>query len=125
PFRGPQTIFPIEMQLPRELADGEYQLSVSDWQQYLNEEEMAKPFRFVAENVDEVFEVLSDVMGVQQKALYLRLLRESDGVAIGRTAMPHLPSSRRQIMLSAGRSNTTPFVSSTVKIIPTEYVMSG
>jgi hypothetical protein len=65
------------------------------------------------------------VMGVQQKALYVRLMREADGVAIGRTAMPHLPSSRRQIMLGAGRSDFTPYVSSMVKILPTDYVMSG
>lgn len=125
PFRGAEAILPIEMQLPRELPDGEYFLSVSDWISYLNEEQASKPFRFVAENVDEIFDVISDVMSVQQKALYIRLLREADGVAVGRTAMPHLPSSRRQIILSAGRSNTTPFVSSTVKTLPTEYVMSG
>lgn len=125
PFRGAETILPVEMQLPRELPDGEYHLSVSDWRTYLQEEQMSKPFRFVAENVDEVFDVISDVMSVQQKAIYIRLLREADGVAVGRTAMPHLPSSRRQIILSAGRSNTTPFVSSTVKTIPTDFVMSG
>lgn len=125
PFRGAETILPVEMQLPRELPDGEYHLSVNDWRSYLNEEQMSKPFRFVAEDVDEVFDVISDVMGVQQEAIYIRLLREADGVAVGRTAMPHLPSSRRQIILSAGRSNTTPFVSSTVNIIPTDYVMSG
>lgn len=125
PFRGPEAILPIEIDLPRDLNDGEYQLSVSDWQQYLNEEQTSKPFRFVAESVDEVFEVLRDVMGVQKKALYVRLMREADGVAIGRTAMPHLPSSRRQVILSGGRSNTTPFVSSTVKTIPTDYIMSG
>ncbi len=28
-------------------------------------------------------------------------------------------------MMGAGLSNTTPFVSSTVKVVPTEYVMSG
>lgn len=125
PFRGPEAILPIEVDLPRDLTDGEYQLSVNDWQRYLSEEQTSKPFRFVAENVREVFEVLRDVMGVQQKALYVRLMRQPDGVAIGRTAMPHLPSSRRQIMLSGGRSNTTPFVSSSVRMIPTDYVMSG
>jgi hypothetical protein len=53
------------------------------------------------------------------------LLRQADGVAVGRVALPELPSSRRQILLGAGRSNITPFVSSTVKSIPTDRVMSG
>ena len=39
--------------------------------------------------------------------------------------MPQLPASRRQILLGGGRSNITPFVSSTVKIIPTDRVMAG
>jgi len=46
-------------------------------------------------------------------------------VAIGRTAMPRLPSSRRRVLMGAGLSNTTTFVSSSAKIVSTEYVMSG
>mgnify|MGYP001232236920 CR=1 FL=1 len=125
PFRGPEAVLPVEFELPREIPEGEYFLSVGDWQHHLMEEQASKPFRFIAQSADEIFDVINDVMAVQRTALYIRLLREADGIAIGRTAMPHLPSSRRQIMLSAGRSNTTPFVSSTVKVIPTDYVMSG
>jgi hypothetical protein len=39
--------------------------------------------------------------------------------------MPHLPSSQRQVLLESGRSDITPFVTSTVKIIPVGMVMSG
>ena len=39
--------------------------------------------------------------------------------------MPHLPSSKRNVLLGAGRSNITPFVSSTVKTVPTELLMNG
>src|SRR5206468_12638376 len=34
-------------------------------------------------------------------------------------------SDLRQVMLSSGRSNTTPFVSSTVKTVATELMMRG
>src|SRR5262249_35213582 len=54
-----------------------------------------------------------------------RLLRQPDGVAIGHTAMPKLPSSIRQVMIGAGRSDTTQFISSAVKVIPSDRVMSG
>ena len=43
-----------------------------------------------------MFAALRDLMGVRHDAMYVQLLRKADGVAIGRTAMPHLPSSRRQ-----------------------------
>jgi hypothetical protein len=39
--------------------------------------------------------------------------------------MPKLPSSRRQMLLGAGRSGTTRFVSSTVRTVPTDNVMQG
>src|SRR5438105_15098820 len=72
-----------------------------------------------------MFAALKDLMSIRHNAMYVQLLRKADGVAIGRTAMPHLPSSRRQVLMDAGLSTTTPFVSSTLKIVPTEVVMSG
>jgi hypothetical protein len=86
---------------------------------------MAQPFRFSFESTDDLFAVLNDVSGIRSDALYVRLLRQADGVAVGRAAMPLLPSSRRQVLLDAGRSNVTPFISSVVKIIPSQIVMNG
>jgi hypothetical protein len=125
PFRGDETVLPMDFEIPRDLPDGNYQLAVTDWDTYLEQERVAEPFRFTAENADEVFSVLKDLFSVKHNAVYLRLMRQADGVAIGRTAMPRLPSSRRQVLLGAGLSNTTPFVSSTVKAVPTETVMDG
>jgi hypothetical protein len=125
PFRGAEAVLPMEFVLPRDLPDGTYDFAVLDWQNYLMEEQMSRPFRFTAESSDEVFAVLRDIAAVRRDALYLRLLRQPDGVAIGRTAMPRLPSSRRRVLLGAGLSNTTSFVSSSGKIVSTDYVMSG
>ncbi len=125
PFRGDESILPIEVPLPRDLPDGTYQFSVNDWRRHLEQEHSARPFRFNAESIDEVFAVVRDIGGVRRDALYVRLMRQPDGVAIGRVAMPQLPSSMRQVLLNAGRSDTTAFVSSTVTIIPTHYVMDA
>ena len=125
PFRSPEAVLPVEMELPKDLPEGTYQLVFSDWTRYATDEQQSKPFRFTAEKAEEVFDVLKDVASIRHDALYLRLVRAPDGVAIGRTAMPQLPGSRRQILMGAGRSNTTKFVSSTVKTLPTEHVMRG
>jgi hypothetical protein len=125
PFRAGESTMPVSFELPRDLPEGQYQLTISDWMQYLTEEQAAKPFRFTAESIDEVFDVMRDLASVRHDALYVRLNRQPDGVAVGRTAMPNLPSSRREVLIGAGRSNTTPFVSATVKSVPTEFVMSG
>jgi hypothetical protein len=125
PFRAGDTIMPIDLTLPRDLPDGPYQLVVSDWQRFLGDEASSEPFRFTAENAAEVFSVIRDFTSLRHNAVYARLTRQADGVAIGRVAMPRLPSSRRQVLLGAGRSNTTPFVSSTTKTYPADYVMDG
>jgi len=125
PFRGAEAVLPAEFELPHDLPDGQYEFSVADWRQYMSDEQTARPFRFTAQSAAEVFEVLRDFTATRRDAIYLRLVRQPDGVAIGRTAMPRLPSSRRQVMMGAGLSNTTAFVSASVKAIPTGHVMSG
>jgi hypothetical protein len=125
PFRGESAILAVELSLPMDLPQGTYQLIISDAQRYFQDEQLARPFRFTASSVSDVFGVLKDMASIRENAVYLRLLRQPDGVAVGRTALPQLPSSRRQILLGAGRSNITPFVSSNTKIIPTDDVMAG
>lgn len=125
PFRGEETILPIEFELPHDLDDGDYQFSIAGYSQYLTDEQASKPFRFSAENAKEMFAVLRDISGIRHDSLYMRLVRQPDGVAIGRTAMPNLPGSRRQVILGAGRSNTTAYVSSVTKTLPMHLVMDG
>ena len=91
----------------------------------MQDERTAEPFRFSAESIDDVFGVLHDITSFRHDAIYMRLIRQADGIAIGRTAMRSLPSSRREVLIGAGRSNTTPFVSSTTKAIPSTFIMSG
>jgi hypothetical protein len=125
PFRSDEQSMPFKFELPRDLPDGPYQLVVGDWNRYFADESSAKPFRFAAETSDDVFDVMNEVYAVRHDELYLRLLRQPDGIAIGRVAMNQLPSSRRQVLLGAGRSNVTQFVSSNVVRMKTEQLMSG
>ena len=125
PFRSGERVLPVTLDLPRDLPDGTYQLTISDWQKFLQDEQTAEPFKFTAETVDEVFDVIRDVSGISHEAVYIRLLRQPDSVAIGHTAMAKLPSSQREIMIGSGRSDITQFVSSALKIVPTGQVMSG
>lgn len=125
PFRADEANLPIEIELPRDLPDGQYQLVIGDWTRFLSDEASAKPFRFRAESTDEVFSILNDISAIRHDAIYVRLVRQSDGVAMGRVAMVQLPSSRRQVLMGAGRSNFTPFVTSDVTVIRTDHVMSG
>jgi hypothetical protein len=125
PFHAAETTLPITFDLPKDLDDGEYQLVVSDADRFLSDEQQSKPFRFQAQSIDDVFAVLHELQKIRHNAVYVRLVRQADGVAVGRTEMPRLPASKRNVFLESGRSNTTAFVSSTVKPIPTKLVMNG
>jgi hypothetical protein len=125
PFHSEEAVLPVELELPHDLPDGNYQFIVSDWTRYLEDERAANPFKFNANDIGELFTVIRDVMGIRHDSVYMRLVRQADGVAVGHTAMPHLPASRRQLLLESGRSDITPFVTSTVKIVPSDFVMSG
>jgi hypothetical protein len=125
PFHAAEATLPISFDLPKDLVDGDYQLVVSDATRFLTDEQTSKPFRFEAQNIDDVFSVLHELEKVRHNALYVRLVRQADGVAVGRTEMPRLPASKRNVLLGSGRSNTTAFVSSAVKSIPTQLVMDG
>jgi hypothetical protein len=125
PFRSGEATLPIEFALPRDLPDGTYPMVISGWEQYLADEQAARPFRFNANNLNEVFDVLKDFLSVRHDAVYARLVRQADGVALGRSALPRLPSSVREVMLDAGRSDTTAYISSEVRIFPSKLVMDG
>jgi hypothetical protein len=124
-FRGGEDIVPVELELPKDLKEGNYQLVISDWTRYMQDEQVSKPFRFTGESINELFDALKDFTSIRQNAIYLRLIRQADGVAIGRTALPKLPSSRRQMLLGAGRSGTTRFISSVTRTMPMDSVMQG
>ena len=79
------------------------------------DERTAKPFRFTAESARRCSPCCATWRRSATTRSTSACSRQPDGVAIGRTAMPNLPSSRREVLLGAGRSNTTPFVSSTVE----------
>ena len=128
PFHAGEAILPVEFELPRDLHDGTYELAVTDFvQTYLQVEQQTRPFRFTAESVNEVFAVLNDAMSIRHNAIYVQLHRAQP------TAWPlgphrHAAPSRVTAAGAAGcrlKLDTTQFISSTVKIIPTDLVMNG
>jgi len=125
PYRAKPETFGVEMALPRDLPNGQYQLSVSDWRHFLQEAQAIEPFRFNATDIDGVFKVMESLTSLKRNAVYLRLLRQADGIAVGRTALPRLPSSLRQVLADANRSDIAPFVSSATKIVPADMVIEG
>ena len=125
PFRGSEFTFPVDITIPKDLPDGTYHLTISDWEKFLQDEQVAEPFHFTAQNLDQVFDVVRDVTSLRHDTAYVRLIRQADGVAVGHVAMPKLPSSRREVMIGSGRSDVSEYTSSAVSEFKTDYVLSG
>ena len=72
PFRAAEAIMPVEMELPKDLPQGSYQLVISDADRFVQDEQMTQPFRFTAEKASEVFDVLKDMASVRHNAVYVQ-----------------------------------------------------
>jgi hypothetical protein len=115
----------VDFDLGKDLPDGQYQLVVSDWSQFFDDQRQAEPFRFTAQSTDELFAVVRDFEDIRHNALYFRLVRDASGVAVGRSALAGLPQTVRQVLMNSGRSDLTAYITSSVKVVPTDMVMNG
>src|SRR3712207_7616996 len=80
-----------------------------DWSSDVCSSDLSKPFRFAAETSKEVFDVLRELTAIRHDAMYMRLVRQPDGVAIGRAAMPSLPRSEERRVGKECRSRWSPY----------------
>lgn len=127
PFRGMETTQELELPIPDDLADGTYQLVISDVSRYVSDERTGEAYRFSASNLEEVFAATNELSALRGDAMYLRLIATGpqQGVAVGRTALPKLPSSQRRLLSSSGRAQISPYTPSITRTIPVQWVMTG
>lgn len=125
PFRSVETLQPLEFKLPDDLPDGSYTLVVSDVSRYLNDERSNSPYRFSVANVDELFSTLDEIGQLRSDAFYLRLIRNNQSVAVGRTPLQNLPSSHRQMLLAVNRSDVAAYTPSVTSTLPSQWVLTG
>ncbi len=98
-----------DLELPRELPNGEYQLVVGSVQGHLAALRTEKPQLWRAENLSEALKVINLTATFQDDRFYMHLTLPDNGVAIGRTEMPELPTFRQQIVADARRIDVQPF----------------
>jgi hypothetical protein len=122
---GVERTLELPFALPDDLDPGNYSLSLRDWEGFLAEEMRTRSFRFRSSNVDELFAVIGEFVNVQRAALYLRLVQEKPGVAVGRVPLGRLPPSRAQLLNASGRNDVSTFQDMPTRSQVTELVLSG
>lgn len=98
--------FPFEV--PTNLRDGEYQLMVSSGQVYLRRKRNARKHLSYIESVDDLATAINELSNVDDRTLHLSMTISQGGLAVERTAMPTMPSSKAAMIVRAGRKPVMP-----------------
>jgi len=125
-YRQSETSHRIELKIPEDTPDGQYNLVVSGAQAYSQLLTSMRPHLTRVANEDELFDALQMLMNIRDDALYTVLrLNEINSLAIGRSELPNLPSSRMAMLSVPSSTTTTPYVDSVEHIDQMPYVVSN
>jgi hypothetical protein len=69
--------------------------------------------------------MLRSLTAMRSDMLYMRLTTRGEGVAVGRTAMPHLPALKRDVLMQEPRPEVVMYLNSVVKSHALKRPMMG
>ena len=124
-FRRKRQTLPIRFPLPKDLAEGPYQLTAGDAQTALRARISEMPQRYRARTVQELFNSIQRVVQPNGSHLYLRLPRRRGGLALAGRELPDLPESRARILAEAAKLDTHVFSSALERSMETQFVLTG
>ncbi|MEZ6191367.1 MAG: hypothetical protein R3C45_08770 [Phycisphaerales bacterium] len=115
----------IVFKIPDDLDEGDYPLSVNDANSYARMKIGTQPHLMVTNNIDDLAEFIQETMSYKNDAIYAVLQLPDGGLALGRTPMPHLPSSRAAILTSPTVTDAVPYPALIDQVYDADYVISG
>jgi hypothetical protein len=111
--------------LPKDLPDGDYELTVCSPRSHLAEMREEKPHLFRAKNLRDMLDAFNRLTGCPDNGVYLRLSLPRGGLAVDKTELPELPSFRRQILADSGRTDIHRFAEVKVARYDTTFAVTG
>lgn len=126
PYRGESIRKPFSLTLPKDTAEGQYAISISDARTHYRNLMNTRPHLSLANSADDLWKQLELVMAIPSDALFLSVRLRADGnLAIGRTELPNLPSSRIALLADPTSTRTSPYGEMVEKIEKTPFVVVG
>lgn len=105
PYKAAKRTERIELELPRTLESGSYQLIVGDSRIYASQLFGNRPHLLQVGDLDELAGITQRVLDIPDNALHAMMFLLRPGIAIGRDELPKLPSSRQALI--TGRKTTS------------------
>ncbi len=100
----------IDVHIPDDLNDGDYPLTVSGADSYAAMKIGSQPHLMVTRNIDDLAGFIQETMNFRSDAIYTAIMLPPKGLAVGRTEMPGLPSSRAAMLTSPTSTQAVPLM---------------
>jgi len=99
----------FSIEIPKQLKQGKYELVVCGsygYEQFLRK---TVPYRFVAQNMQDLIEALNDLLQIRRDILYCLLILPPGGIEVEKAGLPDLPATKALVLQSGTRTlNTRP-----------------
>ncbi len=115
PWHGEDETTSFQLKLPADLPDGPVTITLSDASRFNADEMRFSPFKFQADNIDDVFSLLGTMTSDRSDQLYIRLTLPGEGLSVGRTALGKLPSGKRSILMHDSRPEVVMYPESIIQ----------
>jgi hypothetical protein len=125
PYRGAPQSTEISLDLPPNFPPGQYIAAVTDATNSVRSDLRNQPHLLQPQDLDQLFRVLELQVAERRTNLYLRVMTRELGVALEGQAMPNLPLSMANILMSRRRTGAVPIRSELVAKTDTPFVLSG
>ncbi len=125
PFRRARVVRPVALELPDDLPDGRYTLTVCDAYAMLDTRRSDVPHRYKPHTVEEFFDALQRVVRPRTDRLYVHLPLPDGGLAVRQQELEHLPGSLAEILARAAPVDSVRYRRRQVAEVPVEHVVSG
>lgn len=113
------------LDLPDNLPDGRYELTVTSVQGHLRALSAEKPHLLLARSPDQLLAALNLIADYPGNRLYMRLRLPQGGLAVDKTEMPEPPSFWKSILTESNRTDVRPYVESILAQHETGFSVEG
>jgi len=118
--------YQLRVDIPKDLAPGQYQLMLCGYRDYEQFLLKAVPHRFVARSLEDLVRALNEALAVERDRLYCVLILPPAGVTLEAAELPDLPATKVLVLQNAKRAMTSrPYQHWLQRSVKTGTVITG
>jgi len=93
----------VELELPTDLPQGKYKITIGSALEYRRQLQGAQPHRYEVFNAHQLQQVLQERLSLKRNGIYISLPQEQTGVALEREEFWYLPASKAMLLTDQSR----------------------